>query len=693
MSSLFDNDKENARQRYYHLSKELLRHNELYHGQDAPEIPDAEYDKLFQELLRLEGEYPEFITPQSPSQKVGTAAKSGFKKVEHAKAMLSLGNIFNDEDLEDFVTRVKNYLKLNDTDNLSFIAEPKIDGLSCSIRYEGGKLKVAATRGDGTEGEDITANVLTISDVPKILPKGAPDIVEVRGEIYMARSDFDALNARQREDGKKEFANPRNAAAGSVRQLDAKITESRALRFFGYALGEISEPIAQSQSGIKDVLEQWGFKAARPYELCNNVHDILSYYNLIQSIRPDLDYDIDGVVYKVDDLFLQERLGFVSRAPRWAVAHKFPAEQAVTQLLDIDIQVGRTGVLTPVARLKPVNVGGVIVSNATLHNEDEIARKDIRIGDFVTVQRAGDVIPQIVAPLVDKRDGSQVIFEFPEVCNICGSKAIREEGEAARRCTGGLHCAAQLLEKLRHFVSRDAFDIEGLGEKIVIELWENGLIKSPADIFKLEEANKSLEPPLETWKGWGAKSVENLFASINDRRIITLPRFIFALGIRQIGQVSAKKLAHAYGSWAHFEQAIIAASQVESSAYQDLLNIDDIGPQAAKDLIAFFMDAQNRDIIHDLQKQIQVEDYVAPPTTESPITGKIIVFTGKLTLFTRDEAKVKAESLGAKVGSSLSAKTDYLVAGEKAGSKLKNAIELNVPVLTEEDWLNLIAGL
>lgn len=537
---LFDMDAEDARARHKALAEKIRHHDDLYYRKDAPEISDADYDALRKELEELEAVHPELVTEDSPTQQVGAAPAAGFKKVRHAVPMLSLSNVFSDEDVSDFLARVRRFLGLEDEDTLEILAEPKIDGLSCSLRYENRQLVMAATRGDGATGEDITANVRTIADVPDRLPQEAPDILEVRGEIYMRRDDFMALNKRQEEAGKPVFANPRNAAAGSVRQLDSSITAQRPLHFFGYALGECSEKFAETQQGIRDKLASFGFSVSEPSAVCVSLDDIIGHYHMILEQRPELPFEIDGVVYKVNRLDWQERLGFVSRAPRWATAHKFPAEQAVTILKNIDIQVGRTGALTPVARLEPITVGGVVVSNATLHNEDEIARKGVKIGDHVVIQRAGDVIPQVVKVLEDKRTGQEQDFVFPDHCPACGSLAIREEGEAVRRCTGGLICPAQAVERLKHFVSRQAFDIEGMGDKVIALFWEKGLLRSPADIFRLAEKNENLDPPLQQWEGWGKKSAAKLFAAIEEKRDIPLDRFIYALGIRQVGQATAK---------------------------------------------------------------------------------------------------------------------------------------------------------
>lgn len=681
-----------ARYRHGELVRQIRHHDKLYYQKDRPEISDAEYDKLRTELEKIEAEYPDLITPDSPTQTVGAAPSSGFRKVKHSIPMLSLSNAFTEEDLNDYLVRVRRFLGMKDDAALEVLAEPKIDGLSCSLRYEKRSLVLAATRGDGAEGEDITDNVRTIKDVPQELPKDAPDILEVRGEIYMRRDDFMKLNKKQAEAGKQVFANPRNAAAGSVRQLDSKITATRPINFFGYSLGEISAPIAKTQNDIRKKLAGWGFAEAKPFRVCKNSVELMKYYEEIGTLRPDLDYEIDGVVYKVNDLALQDRLGFVSRSPRWATAHKFPAERAVTILNTIDIQVGRTGTLTPVARLEPITVGGVVVSNATLHNEDEIERKDVRIGDHVVVQRAGDVIPQIVEVLKDKRTGKEKKFKYPDVCPECGSLAIREEGEVAKRCTGGLICPAQAKERLKHFVSRLAFDIEGLGEKIIEEFWEKELIKSPADIFRLEKKNKSLAPPLEEWEGWGKKSAENLFRSIDNRKTISLDRFIYALGIRQIGEATAKKLAFNYLTIENLREAMKAAQDKGSESYNDLVSIEDIGPSVADDLLAFFAEKHNMEVLNDLEKVLTIQPYKRPDTSGSKVAGKTVVFTGTLTQLTRQEAKAGAERLGAKVAGSVSAKTDYVIAGEDAGSKLKKARELKVAVLSEDEWLKLVKG-
>jgi len=674
--------------RYKDLIAEIKRHDALYHTNDAPEISDAQYDALRRELTDIEVRHPELVTADSPNNKVGAKGKSGFKKIRHAVPMLSLGNVFSDEELEEFLAKVARFL--NRSEAFDVLAEQKIDGLSLSLRYEGGRLVRAATRGDGVEGEDVTANVRTVSEIPGVLQGKVPDVVEVRGEIYMTKKAFAALNAAQEAADKPVFANPRNAAAGSLRQLDPAVTAQRSLNFYGYALGETSEDIAASQQGIRDCIEGWGFRVPEPHVVADNRDDLLTFYRHIQEIRSALPYDIDGLVYKVNDRGLQERLGFVSRAPRWAVAHKFPAEAAITRLNDILIQVGRTGALTPVAILEPVNVGGVMVSRATLHNEDEIARKDIRIGDMVTIQRAGDVIPQILGFLPDKRPANSRPFEYPHTCPVCGSHAIREESEVVRRCTGGLICAAQAVERLRHFVSRRAMDIDGLGEKIIQEFWDEGLVRTPADLFRIEERQKGSLTPLKSREGWGDQSVRNLFDSINARRNVDLDRFIYALGIRQVGEATAKKLAGHYGRFDALQTALAAASDETSEAYADLLNISDVGPSVADDLIGFFNENHNIELLRDLRQYVDVKDFAAVATGDSPVAGKIVVFTGVLETLSRDEAKAQAERLGARVAGSVSSRTDYVVAGEDAGSKLKKARDLGVKVLSEAEWIALI---
>jgi DNA ligase (NAD+) len=613
--------------------------------------------------------------------------------------MLSLGNAFEDTDITEFVERVRRFLRVPGSDPLEFLAEPKIDGLSISIRYENGALVSAATRGDGTTGENVTANVKTIAALPhRLKGKGVPEVIDVRGEIYLSHADFRRLNAAQAEAGDKVFANPRNAAAGSLRQLDAGITARRPLKFFAYAWGAISRMPSQTQSGVIDAYEAWGLPVNPLREVCANAEDMLAFYRRMADKRAKLGYDIDGVVYKVDRLDYQERLGFVSRSPRWAIAHKFPAEQATTVLNDIEIQVGRTGALTPVAKLEPVTVGGVVVSNATLHNEDEIARKDVRIGDTVIVQRAGDVIPQIVSVVLDKRPRGARRFHFPEVCPACNSHAVREidektgKADAVRRCTGGLICPAQAKERLKHFVSRNAFDIEGLGGERIELFFDEKRIRQPADIFTLQRRDPKHPEPLSTKKGFGTKSLENLYKAIEARRSIALDRFIYALGIRHIGETTARDLARAFGSVGEFMTAAQAAAKDgrDSDAYRDIDNIEGIGETVVDALVDFFGEPHNVRAVHDLLAEITVEPYVRPTTVKSAVTGKTVVFTGTLEQVTRNEAKAQAERVGAKVAGSVSKKTDYVIAGADAGSKLAKARELGVEVLTEDEWLKLI---
>lgn len=687
--TLFDLDFETAKLQHKKLSKQIKDADNAYYQNDNPDITDAQYDALRQELYALEENFPTLKTPDSPSQNIGAKPAKGFAKVQHKIPMLSLSNVFSEDEVEGFIDKIRRFLGLEDGARIDIVAEPKIDGLSCALRYENRKLVQAATRGDGTEGEDITANVKTIDGIPHILTADAPDILEVRGEIYMPRSAFEKLNTTQKEQGKDGFSNPRNAAAGSVRQLDPSITASRTLGFFGYALGEVSEQFAVTQTEIRKKLAHWGIPETE-YTLCDSTQKLMQNYKNILNARPDLDYEIDGIVYKVNRLDWQERLGFVSRAPRWATAHKFPAEQAVTKINAIDIQVGRTGALTPVARLEPITVGGVIVSNATLHNEDEIERKDIRIGDHVVIQRAGDVIPQVVSVVTEKRTGAEKKLEFPQTCPECGSNAVREEGEAVRRCSGGLTCPKQAVERLKHFVSRLAFDIDGLGDKIIQSFWEDGLIKNPADIFTLEERNKSTLTPIRAREGWGDTSEKNLFESIKRRQNIDFHRFIYALGIRQIGEATAKRLAKVYETPENLKSAMIAAQEEGSTAFSELIDIEDIGPAVARDIIAFFAEDHNLDVLDALQTHLNIKPYIKPESQNALVTGKTVVFTGTLRQMTRAEAKASAESLGAKVSGSVSKKTDYLVVGEDAGSKLKKAQEAGVKILTEQQWIDLI---
>jgi DNA ligase (NAD+) len=677
------------------LAAEIAAHDKRYYQEDAPTVSDGAYDALRQRNEAIEALFPDLIRSDSPNRRVGAAPAGKFAKVRHAVPMLSLGNVFDDEEVVDFANRVRRFLGLSADDPLSFTAEPKIDGLSCSLRYEGGHLVNAATRGDGFEGEDVTANVRTIGEIPERLHGNRnPDICEVRGEVYMAHADFFALNERQAAEGKPVFANPRNSAAGSLRQLDPAITASRPLKFFAYAWGEMSDMPEDTQFGMLEWFKGRGFSVNPMTKLTHSVEGMLAVYRDIETRRATLGYDIDGVVYKVDRLDLQERLGFVSRSPRWATAHKFPAEQATTILHDIDIQVGRTGALTPVARLEPVTVGGVVVTNATLHNEDEIARKDVRIGDTVRIQRAGDVIPQVLGVVIEKRPADAKPYEFPKVCPVCGSHAVREvnprsgKEDVVRRCTGGLICRAQVVERLKHFASRLAFDIEGLGDKQIELFFERGWIKEPADIFTLARRNRSIK--LEEEEGFGELSVRNLFAAIEARRTISLNRLIFGLGIRHIGETNAKLLARHYGTIEALRDGVTAAAAgPESEAYQDLNAIEGIGEVVADAIVEFLKEPHNREALDHLLDQVTVTA-MEEAKSDSPVAGKTVVFTGSLEKMTRDEAKAMAERLGAKVADSVSKKTDYVVAGPGAGSKLDKAREAGVAVLTEDEWLALV---
>lgn len=678
------------------LAREISKHDVLYHQNDQPEISDADYDKLRQRNTEIEARFPKLVRSDSPTGRVGAAPLDKFAKVKHSRPMLSLDNAFFDEDVTEFRERVRRFLKLEADTKIAMTAEPKIDGLSASLRYEEGVFVQGATRGDGETGEDITQNLRTIKDIPLVLNgKNVPKIVEVRGEVYMSHENFERLNTAQLQQGKPVFANPRNAAAGSLRQLDSQITAQRPLHFFAYAWGELDTLPAETQSGVLKKFSQWGFSVNPKTVTCLTVEKMLATYREIEGQRASLGYDIDGVVYKVDNLEWQSRLGFVSRSPRWAIAHKFPAEKARTVLLDIEIQVGRTGTLTPVARLQPVTVGGVVVSNATLHNQDEIERKDIRVGDTVIVQRAGDVIPQVVSVVKDKRKPKSKPYQFPDHCPICGSKAVRSLNlksgklDAARRCTGALTCPAQAVERLKHFVSRNAFDIDGLGAKQIEKFYEEGLIHQPADIFTLNTRNGSEFEPLEEREGWGSTSARNLFAAVDERRTIPLERFVFSLGIRHVGDTIASLLARTYGTFDNLFEALKLAQDEESEARADLMAIDGIGEVVALSLIEFFGEDHNITAVDRLIEQISVSP-AELARTDSDVSGKTVVFTGALEKMTRSEAKSKAESLGAKVSGSVSSKTDIVVAGPGAGSKLKKAQELNVTVMTEDEWLKFV---
>ncbi len=761
------------------LAAEIARHDALYYQQDEPAISDAEYDTLRARLIAVEAQFPDLVEADSPTQRVGAAPVEAFGKVRHDVPMLSLGNSFSSEDVAEFVERVRRFLALRADDPLVFTAEPKIDGLSISIRYDGGQLVRAATRGDGIEGEDVTANIRTVREIPHTL-KGTevPDLIEVRGEIYLGAEDFRLLNEAQAAAGGKVFANPRNAAAGSLRQLDAGITAKRPLRFFAYTWGAVSALPAKTQFDVVRDFAKWGLPVNARMERCASAEALIAFYDAISVDRARLGYDIDGVVYKVDRLDYQDRLGFVSRSPRWATAHKFAAEQATTVLHDIEIQVGRTGALTPVAKLQPVTVGGVVVSNATLHNEDEIKRKDIRVGDTVVVQRAGDVIPQVVSVVLDQRPAHTKPYKFPHTCPVCGSHAARDEGEeggdveAVRRCTGGLICPAQAKERLRHFVSRLAFDIEGLGRERIELFYDEGLIRAPADIFTLAKRDEKSESPLAEREGFGEKSAQNLFRAIEARRRIGLERFLFALGIRHVGETTARDLARAFGTYdafhdqiglaskarpgpnyrrlvtakgigpktaetlmqaiaargrkdlfddepASFDTAIAgikgvrtgvaealarafvdvatfietaraAAREMPGDDYRAFAGLNGIGEVVADSLIDFFGEPHNRSVVKDLLDEIEIQPYVRQATVASAVTDKTVVFTGTLEKLSRNEAKARAERAGAKVAGSVSKKTDYVIAGADAGSKLDKARELGVTVLSEDEWLALI---
>ncbi|CUH41459.1 NAD-dependent DNA ligase LigA [Ruegeria atlantica] len=691
-----------ARAELARLAELIARANTLYHAEDAPEISDADYDALKRRNADIEARFPKLKRPDSPTDQVGARPAEGFSKLVHAVRMMSLGNAFNDEDVSDFDRSIRKYLGLGDSAELAFTAEPKIDGLSLSLRYEQGKLVQAATRGDGEIGENVTSNARTISDIPHSV-KNAPEVLEVRGEVYMSHEDFDKLNARQTELGEKEFSNTRNAAAGSLRQLDAKITRSRPLRFFAYAWGEVSAPLADTQMGAIERLAEFGFSTNPLTALCETTDQLIGHYRRIEAQRATLGYDIDGVVYKVNDLALQARLGFRSTTPRWAIAHKFPAELAWTRLEAIDIQVGRTGALSPVARLHPVTVGGVVVSNATLHNEDYVAGrdakggtirdgKDIRVGDWVQVYRAGDVIPKVADVDISKRpDGAQP-YDFPTTCPECGSDAVREEGDAVRRCTGGIICPAQAVEKLKHFVSRKAFDIEGLGAKQIEMFYDDPdlPIKTPVDIFTLQTRDAANLNKLANRKGWGAQSAGNLWAAIDEKRQIPFGRLLFALGIRHVGEAASNLIANHYGAWTEFERAVTAAADFEGSEWDELLGIDGVGDVMARALVSVFAQDAERASIDALVTQLDVQNAKRPDTSGSPVAGKTVVFTGSLEKMTRAEAKARAETLGAKVSGSVSKKTDLLVAGPGAGSKAKKAAELGIETLDEDEWLHLI---
>ncbi len=703
---------EEAAEELARLAAEIAKHDRLYHAEDKPVISDAEYDALRQRNAAIEARFPELMRADSPSRGVGAAPSATFAPVQHAKPMLSLDNVFTNGDVVDFVGSVRRFLALPTDAELVFTAEPKIDGLSMSLRYEKGRLVTAATRGDGTTGENVTANIRTLDEVPERLPAGAPDMIEVRGEVYMRRDDFIALNRRMAESG-QAFANPRNSAAGSLRQKNAEVTRSRPLKFFAYAWGESSEPIAETQFEAVRRLADWGFVVNDLMVRCRSLDEMLGHYRSIEAMRATLPYDIDGVVYKVDRLDLQERLGFRSRSPRWATAHKFPAEKATTVLEKIEIQVGRTGAMTPVARLKPITVGGVVVTNATLHNEDYIRGigntgqpiregRDIREGDTVIVQRAGDVIPQILDIVPEKRPAGSEPYRFPHVCPVCGSHAVREEGEAVWRCTGGLVCPAQAMERLRHFVSRNAMDIEGLGEKQIEFFFTHPdpalSIRAPADIFTLKKRQAASLTKLENIEGFGEVSVRKLLAAIDERREVALSRFLFALGIRHVGETNAKRLARHFVSFGKLREAVERARAPKGKGdpgneeWREIVGVNGIGDVVAEALVDFFAEHHNRDALDSLLTEVSPVDEEEVGEVSSPVAGKTVVFTGALERMSRDEAKAMAERLGAKVAGSVSKKTDLVVAGPGAGSKLKQATDLGIEVIDENAWFERVGA-
>ncbi|MEE9272593.1 MAG: NAD-dependent DNA ligase LigA [Robiginitomaculum sp.] len=682
-----------AKHRHHVLTLEIRANDEFYYAHDKPQISDADYDTLRQELLTLESKFPNLITKDSPSQSVGVKPSGRFGKITHAVPMLSLDNAFTGDDVREFGARIRRFLSLAETASLEFTAEPKIDGLSASVRYKNGILVSASTRGDGHIGEDITANIKTLQDVPHTL-KGNdwPETLDVRGEVYIGHADFSAMNAAQEHAGKEPYKNPRNAAAGSLRQIDARITAQRPLKFFAYAWGENSMPLPGTQFGTVQNLGKWGFSINDLTKICKSADEMIEHYSAIVARRSDIGYDIDGVVYKVNNLVLQERLGFVSRSPRWAIAHKFPAEKAQTKIETIEIQVGRTGALTPVARLTPVMVGGVIVSNATLHNEDEIKRLDVRVGDQVEIQRAGDVIPQVLRVLDADRKTRGPAFNFPDRCPICSNQAVREvdvkgKVDVVKRCVSGLSCPAQAIESLKHFVSRRAFDIDGMGAKRIEIFYEKKFVLDPAHIFDLERRKDEIK--LETWEGWGQTSARNLFAAIHARREISFHRFLYAFGIRHVGHGNSNLLAKHYLSFEIFMDAIHEAADKVGPAWEELLSIDGVGDACANAVVDFLNDSQNAKVVVKLLSEVKVLD-AKMPNADSSVSGKSVVFTGKLELMSRDEAKAKAQNLGAKVSGAVSKKTDYVVAGLGAGSKLKKAQTFGVSILTEQEWLDII---
>ena len=669
------------------LAAEIARLDEAYHGYDDPLVGDDIYDALWQRNRILENRFPDLVRPDSPSQRVGASPLPTFAKVTHQTPMLSLDNAFTEQDIDDFLAKVRRFLNLDAGAEIAIWAGPKIDGLAISLRYEHGRLALAATRGDGVTGENVTANIRGLNSIPAHLDADdIPDMIEIRGEIYMKKGDFVALNETRLAAKEKPFANPRNAAAGSVRQIDPSITAQRPLQFFPYGIGGIDQHFSPSQSALSERLTAWGFQPYAPARLCQSASEMLAFYQYIDQMRPRLDFDIDGVVYKIDRWDWQQRMGAVGRAPRWAIAHKFSVEQAQTTIKKIDVQVGRTGILTPVARLEPVLVSGVTVTNATLHNEDEIARKDIRCGDRVTVQRAGDVIPQVVGVILKDRPANTPRYRMPDTCPVCHKPAIRSEGEAARRCSGGFACPAQTVERLKHFVSRNAFDISGLGSTHIRSFWEKGLIVTPGDLFRLREKDATI---IEQ-EGWSRLSADNLYAAIEARREIDLERLIYALGIPQVGQTTARLLAKTYGRFTNWRTAMMTLDHPESEPRADLLTLDGVGCSLVKSLSLFFEDPGNQALLDDLVTQLRIRDFIAV-SGNAPLDGKTILFTGTLDSMSRSEAKLLAESLGAKVVGTVSAKTDLVIAGTNPGSKARKAAELGLKILNEQEWQHLLS--
>ena len=668
------------------LAEEIKNHDIKYYEDNNPTADDFYYDGLRRRFETLAGYFPRLPISIEIMEKVGSAPAAGFDKITHSEPMLSLANAFDREEVYEFAERVRRFLRLGSEITLELVAEPKIDGLSACLRYEQGELVYGATRGDGTIGEDITKNLLTIDDIPKTLTKEVPDVLEVRGEVYMTKKAFERLNRSQEASGKSKFSNPRNAAAGSLRQLDPSITAARSLNFFAYSWGEVSSIKINTHFEFLNLFETNGFVVNDLTEICVSVDQVLSCHEKIHNLRERLPYEIDGMVYKVNRLDWQTRMGSISRSPRWAIAHKFPAEQIETRLMQIDIQVGRTGVLTPVGRLEPVKVGGVLVSNVTLHNEDEIERKDIRIGDRVVIQRAGDVIPQVVRVNRNARSRLSEKYIFPTKCPSCGNETQRSEGEAARKCVAGLVCDSQAIERLRHFVSKNAMNIDGLGEKQIKSFWDKGWIQNPADIFRLARYRDELAE----LSGWGGKSIENLFQAIDNSRVIRFDGFIYSLGIPQVGQQTAKLLAENYIDIEHWQKAMVSCTEGDQAAWNSLINIDQIGESVGQDLLNFFNQQRNIDIVMDLASELNIESYKIQKTVQSKITGKTIVFTGTLVAMGRAEAKALAEKLGARVSSAISQKTDYLVVGEAAGSKAKKAQQLGVSILSEQEWMTML---